>query len=191
MNKLKALFQVVTTVMILGTISCSSSHYLFNEENKGWQIYGDADWTFSDDGLIGQITDGLGFFMTNKRYDDFILELEFYPDSTINSGVFIRCQNHEINPNDCYEMNIWDLHPNQDYRTGAVVLKQKPLAIVETIGKWNTYKIKALDKRIQVWVNNELTGDIMLEDLQDGYVALQASGTGVVKFRNVRLNPLQ
>lgn len=190
MIKHKALSQAIIIVWIMTTFSCSPSLYLFNEENKDWQIYGDANWTFSYEGLIGDITDGTGFFMTNQIYNDFILELEFHPDSTINSGVFIRCQNKEINPTDCYELNIWDLHPNPDFMTGAFVLNQKPLAKVETIGKWNTFRINANGNRIQAWVNGVLTADKEIATHDGGYTALQASGTGQVKFRNVRLKPL-
>ena len=45
---------------------------------------------------------------TKQAYKDFVLEMEFKPESTINSGVFIRCKNYDINASDCYEINIWD-----------------------------------------------------------------------------------
>ena len=113
------------------------------------------------------------------------------PDSSINSGVFIRCKNQELSARDCYELNIWDLHPNQDFRTGAVVTRAVPSAFVETIGKWNTYKIKAQGDHLHVWVNGQQTADIQDSDRSEGYIGLQANGTGEIRFRKVKLKQLK
>jgi hypothetical protein len=134
--------QLLIFIAFFTAISCQNSEILFEENGTDWIEEGDANWNFSNNELIGEVSDEVGFIMTQNTYKDFVLELEFKPDSTINSGIFIRCKNFEISAEDCYEVNIWDLHPNQDFRTGAIVAKFKPLAIVETIDKWNTYKIK-------------------------------------------------
>lgn len=125
--------------------------------------------------------------MTNDRYRNFELELEFFPDSSINSGVFVRCMNKELSNIDCYEMNIWDLHPDQKSRTGAIVTRASPLAIVATLGQWNTYKIICRDNRIQTWINGIQVADLEDTDLIEGAIALQAAEVGTVKFRNVAL----
>jgi len=62
--------------------------------------------------LIVSTNGGSGFIMTKDVYKDFILELEFHLDKTINSGVFICCKNYELSHDDCYEINIWDENPN-------------------------------------------------------------------------------
>ncbi len=184
-------FYVFIIAVLLLNSSCRNSQALFRENTKDWKIYGDAVWRFSNNELIGSIRKGAGFIMTQEAYNDFILELEFKPDSTINSGVFIRCKNADINPVDCYEMNIWDLHPNQDYRTGAIVLKSVPLVNVETNNTWNTYKIKAKKGRIRVWINTILTADLIDNTRLTGSIGLQASGTGEIKFRNIKIKPLK
>ncbi len=51
--------------------------------------------------------------MTNKTYKDFDIILEFYPDNSVNSGVFVRCKQQELSNIDCYVINIWDNHPDQ------------------------------------------------------------------------------
>ena len=170
--------------------SCNSSQDIFKENKEGWDIFGDANWNFSKKELVGKISEGTGFVMTQNTYKSFILELEFRPDSTINSGVFVRCKNKEITPIDCYEFNIWDLNPNQDYRTGSIVRMAGPLAYVETIDKWNKYKIKVEKNHIQVWINNVLTVDVKDEKHLEGYIGLQASGRGAVSFRKVRITDL-
>ena len=187
----KIRFHLLVILVLFLNISCLSSRALFQETTKDWFIKGDANWNFSNNELIGKIKNGAGFVMTQDKYKNFILELEFKPDSTINSGIFIRCTNNEINPTDCYEVNIWDLHPNQDYRTGAIVTKSIPLALVQTIDKWNTYKIKNEKDHILVWVNGILTADIRDKVLTEGYIGLQASGTGEIRFRNVKIKTLK
>lgn len=191
-NYLKTIrFHLVAILVLVSNISCLNSKVLFQENSKDWFIKGDANWNFSNNELIGKIKNGAGFIMTQQTYKDFILELEFKPDSTINSGIFIRCKNNNINPTDCYEVNIWDLHPNQDYRTGAIVMKSIPLAMVQTIDKWNTYKIKNETDHIQVWVNGILTANIRDTVLTEGYIGLQATGTGEIRFRNVKIKTLK
>ncbi len=164
---------------------------LFQEESKDWFSDGDAEWKYVNNELIGSLDSGSGFVMTNKSYSNFILELEFKPDSAINSGIFIRCKENIISNTDCYEINIWDLHPNQDNRTGAVVTRAKPLEKVETLDKWNTYKIRNDRDQLQVWINDIMTINIKDKDLTEGPIALQAAESGKILFRNVRLTPLE
>ena len=182
--------QLLIILVLFLTISCQNSQTLFQENGDDWIAEGDAHWSFSYNELTGNVNDEVGFVMTKNTYKDFVLELEFKPDSTINSGIFIRCKNYELSAEDCHEVNIWDLHPNQDFRTGAIVTKFKPLAIVETIGKWNTYKIKNEKDHLEVWINGVLTADLKDDSLVEGYIGLQASGTGEISFRNVKVSPL-
>ncbi len=176
---------------LLSAVACTDSNFLFQENSNSWETFGNAQWNFSKDVLIGKSKDGSGFVMTKKTYKDFVLELEFKPDSTINSGVFIRCSKKELSATDCHEINIWDLHPNQENRTGAIVAKSVPLNHVTTLNKWNTYKIKAEKDSIQVWVNNILMADSKYEYPIEGFIGLQAMGTGEILFRSIRLSKIK
>jgi hypothetical protein len=179
---------VLAIFMLFG---CNEHKEIFIENSDEWTEYGDADWKFNSDELIGTVdNDGFGFVMTKAKYDNFILELDFKPDSTINSGIFIRCSKFEINPFDCYEVNIWDLHPKQEFRTGAIVLKAEPIEKVETINQWNSYKIRAEKNNVKVWINDILTIDMIDDSLDTGYIGLQAAGSGEIKFKNIRVMPL-
>ncbi len=185
---------ISSTLIILGTllfIQCNSSGsdsiQLFEENSDTWFEGGDASWKFENGELVGKSEGGNGFVMTKESYKDFVLELEFNPDNTVNSGVFVRCKDKEISNTDCYEMNIWDEHPDQDSRTGSVVTRMKPMAHVSTLNKWNTYKVECSGNIQKVWVNGELTAEMENNDLIDGYIALQAAETGSIRFRNVSL----
>ena len=184
----------IAAIIVVSNFSCSvgsSSETLFQENADDWFSEGDAQWKFVNGELVGSLDSGNGFVMTEKSYKDFMLELEFKPDSTINSGIFIRCKENAISNVDCYEINIWDLHPDQKNRTGAVVTRTTPLAIVETLDKWNSYKIKNEKDHLQVWINDVLTADMKNQDLVEGPIALQAAETGQIKFRNVTVVSLE
>ncbi len=163
---------------------------LFLENADNWSIEGEANWSFENGELVGVADSLMGFVVTKTSFKNFELTLEFNPDSTINSGVYVRCVGGGTTPDNCYEINIWDLHPNQDNRTGAVVFKANPLTYVETLNKWNTYRVRCEDGRIQAWVNGEQTADLQDTDFSEGYIALQAAAVGTIRFRKVEVKEL-
>jgi len=170
--------------------SASSLVYERLSDESNWNLDGEAQWSFAGDIITGSATGSTGFIISKESYSHFILELEFYPDSTINSGIFIRCPELSISPIACHEMNIWDLHPNQENRTGAIVAKAKPKTVVHTLNKWNTYRIKCEDHKTEVWVNDMLTAEFKDTTILNGLIALQAAETGTVKFRNIKIAKL-
>jgi len=169
-------------------LTADGGKQIFHEPSSSWTTTGDAEWLLSD-GILSA-SDAKGFAITSKPYDDFILEAEFMPDEVVNSGIFLRCNQDKWNPMDCYEINIADNHQNQDFRTGAIVTKAKPIEIVNSVGQWNKYKIKANGNHIQVWLNGVKTGDIKDESSAKGLIGLQLNGNGRIQFRNVRIREL-
>ncbi|SNY95107.1 3-keto-disaccharide hydrolase [Flagellimonas pacifica] len=181
-------------VCLLFNVGCKSEKNqetsLFEENSDTWFTDGDSKWEFVNNELIGKADSTSGFVITHDKYRNFELSLEFQPDSTINSGVFVQCAKPEMSATDCHELNIWDLHPNQDFRTGSIVTKVKPYEIVETLNVWNTYKAITEDGNIKVYVNNVLTSSIEKDTLVEGHIGLQAMGTGTIKFRKISLKKM-
>ena len=163
---------------------------VFQNGADDWFKKGEGNWSFDGDKLVALVDSQEGFVMTNERFQNFILELEFHPDSAINSGVFLRCDDHIINDKHCYEVNIWDLRPEQDYRTGSIVTLAEPLAHIETIDRWNKYKMQCEGDHIQVWLNDTLTADYRDKTFAEGHIGLQAHGMGEIRFRNVNITHL-
>ena len=154
----------------------------------GWNTIGDANWQLVDGAV--QADRGNGFLVTKASYRDFQLKLEFWVDADANSGVFIRCSDpQKIGADNSYEVNIFDKRPNQDYRTGGIVDVAKPLSVVNTGGRWNTYEITAQGSRLTVTLNGTRTVDVEHRGYAQGPIALQY-GAGTVKFRNVQIRPL-
>lgn len=151
-----------------------------------------SEWTIDDGVLTPRRGEERTYVITKKQYSDVEIAFEFNPESETNSGVFARCQDpEEISPQSCYEFNIWDAHPNQESRTGAIVTISPPVAIVNTEDKWNTMRIALMGDRLQVWVNDILTNDIRHATHTRGHIAFQYGGMdGMVVFRNIRIREL-
>ncbi len=64
----------------------------------GWEVKGDACWSAADGILTGQNTPAKkgSILWTRKSYKDFKLDLEFRYNGRIDSGVFLRNDNEQI-----------------------------------------------------------------------------------------------
>ena len=98
------LFMVVCGCKSTDYLSKSQAQPLFTESSDSWVTSGDASWSFENGMLIGDGADG--YITSTEVYGDFILSAEFYPDKTVNSGIFIRCPKDEVSATNCYEINI-------------------------------------------------------------------------------------
>ena len=155
---------------------------------KGWNMVGDANWEVLDGAV--QATKGAGgYLVTPDSYGDFQLTAEFWVSDDANSGIFIRCQDPKtITAANSYEVNIYDKRPDQSYRTGGIVDVAKPMAMINTGGKWNTFDITAQGTKLIVVLNGMKTVDMDHKGHARGPIALQyGMGSSMVKFRNVRI----
>lgn len=158
----------------------------------GWSTQGDSAWQVQQ-GVIEASGRGDGFLVSDGEFRDFRLTLDFWVDRSTNSGVFIRCGDRgRIHPDTCYELNIWDKHPRQEARTGAIVFRaMPPLAQVQTIDRWNTLDVVARGREVELRINGRLTARLDDAELESGFIALQHWETGVVKFRNIVITLLE
>jgi hypothetical protein len=165
---------------------------LFNGHSlDGWQVEGAGEWSVMDQAIVASGSED-GFLVSEKNYGDFHLRAEFWVDATTNSGIFIRCRDRSrIHPETCYELNIWDEHPQQEARTGSVVMHfMPPMARAETVGKWNTLEVMAKGAAIEVKVNAVTTAVLDNANPIAGFIALQHWADGTVKFRQLELDAL-
>jgi len=154
----------------------------------GWNTTGDANWQIVEDYV--EANSGSGHLVSADSYSDFRLTLEFWVDDDANSGVFIRCSNpDDIGSDSCYEVNIFDNRPEQNYRTGAIVNFAEPMVQIDAGGQWNMYEIVAQGSHLMVTLNGQMTVDIMDTQYASGPFTLQY-GRGIVRFRNVQITPL-
>jgi len=175
---------------VLCTMSCKTTESLYNGNVGEWGIEGGAEWSFTSDIITGQASGELGYIMTNKKYENFDLTLKFFPDETVNSGIFINCNGTGHNPTDCYEINIWDNHPKDEYKTGSIVTKVAPAANVVTVNKWNTCRVKSKNGTVTAWINGTKTAQFKGGNLGEGHIALQAGETGTIQFQMISIKEL-
>ena len=153
---------------------------LFDGTSLGaWEQVGDANWTIVDGAV--QATEGKGGHLVSKEpFGDFELTAEFWVETPkTNSGIFIRCQDPQtINAKTCYEINIWDGRPEQDFATGGIVNVAKVITPAKTAGQWATIAITARGPKMSVTVNGAKTAEGEHTQFVRGPVTLQVRRPG-------------
>jgi hypothetical protein len=165
-----------------------------NGKKGDWNEVGSkANWEMKDGILTADKLDGkdIAYLVSKTPYKDFQIYAEFWVDDEANSGIFIRCEKPEaIDGKTCYEVNIFDKRPDPTYGTGAIVDTAKVDPMPKAGGKWNTYEITAQGSHLVAVLNGQKTADVQdSKHLNAGPIALQY-GSGVVKFRKVRIKAL-
>ena len=154
----------------------------------GWNMTGDANWHIVEDYV--EANSGGGHLVSANSYGDFKVTAEFWVDEDANSGIFIRCSDPaDIGSDTCYEVNIFDKRPEQNYRTGAIVDLAEPAVQIDAGGQWNTYEITAQGSHLVVMLNGQKTVDVMDSKHASGPFTLQY-GRGIVRYKNVQITPM-
>ncbi|MBI4586191.1 MAG: DUF1080 domain-containing protein [Planctomycetes bacterium] len=163
------------------------------------EFKGDAKlWRVEDGAIIGD-SPGIrhnAFLVSNRRYDDFILELKvrLRPDSA-NSGVQFRSEPLENGEMYGYQADIGEgwWGSLYDESTGRNLLvnsyKEKGSKAVKR-EDWNDYRVEAIGRRVRVFINGALTSEFEdTENRPDGHIALQIHAGGVtqVEFKDIRI----
>tara|TARA_Y100000815_G_C13349316_1_gene503553 strand:- start:3545 stop:4891 length:1347 start_codon:yes stop_codon:yes gene_type:complete len=182
---------------------------MFNGKDfSGWsQKNGKADYEFKDGMVVGTtVSNTPNSFMTSDEvYGDFILELDFKADPSMNSGIQIRSlstpeyQNNrvhgyqvEIDPSDrAWSGGIYDegrrgwLYPLTLNPAGQSAYKKDD---------WNHYRIEAIGDTIQTWVNGVAAANLVDDMTSEGFIALQVHAIGKddepgkqIMWKNVRI----
>jgi hypothetical protein len=159
---------------------------LFNGKDlDGWNVYqGDAKrqkskFTVTKEGWLN-VKDGAGDLQTQKKYDDFVLQLECISNGKhLNSGIFFRAlpgeyqQGYEAQirnefkdkPTQKYVVEEFDakthkltgkkevFSPAVDYGTGAIYRRVPARRQVSKDGEWFTMTVVARGRHLATWVN--------------------------------------
>jgi hypothetical protein len=156
----------------------------------GWRSTGNADWKIEDGEIVATTGDAC-FLMTEVRFGDYELELEYLASDETNSGVFLRTTDSPMDPaKDCYELNIAPL--DNPFPTGSLVARAK---VNEQVTEpeplqWNTLHALVDQSHIQAWVNGQQSVDYQDDTgLTSGKIGLQFR-EGPIRFRNIRLRPI-
>ncbi len=166
---------------------------LFNGKNfDGWDIIGDKDAWQVKDGLIVCTGKGGGWLKTKWEFDDFIFRVEWRIKKGGNSGVFFRALPVADPWVNGFEIQILDdggqIGPTN---CGAIYGLVAPKANPVKSGEWNSYEIRAIGDRVQVYFNGVLVHDVDLSANPEtakrpkrGYIGLQNHLWTRESFRN-------
>ena len=176
---------------------------------KGWvQEGGKADYKVEDGAVVGTAVPKTpnSFLCTRKQYGDFVLELEFKVDPSLNSGVQIRShvyekdttveirgKKREKKAGTVYGYQV-EIDPSERAYTGGVYdearrgwlndLKGNEAARKAfRQGKWNKFRIICKGDSIKTWVNGVPAADLKDSMTSRGFIALQVHGVGKRKDR--------
>jgi hypothetical protein len=193
---------LVAAVVLLGGCATSgggSSWQTLVDGTKGLDNFnpiGDANWRAEGGAIVADKGKG-GFLVTKQSYGDFEIRAEFWADDTTNSGIFIRMSDRTtVNPQNAYEVNIYDRRPDPTYATGGIVDVAKVNAAYKAAGKWNTMTITAQGNQFVITLNGVETSRGTDAKHPQGPFALQfgagPEGTppGSIKWRKVQVRTL-
>lgn len=174
---------------------------LFNGRNlDGWYVTGDNENGFAvKDGVIEWVEKGASALRTVRRYDNFILRLEYRIEEGGNSGVHLRAPRGGRASRIGFEVQILGDHgePIKKDSTGAIYDQVAPYFNASLPAwEWNTYEIVCDGSHVKVTLNGYVVQDIdfgsrdeLKYRLREGFIHLTDHGNEV-SYRNVRLKPL-
>jgi len=149
---------------------------------------------FVKDGILQNQGKGANNIYTDRKFNDFKLEVEFNVDPESNSGIYLRGR-YEIQVLDGYGRPL-DVH-SQGALYGFII---PSVNADKRAGEWQTYEITLVANRVTVILNGTkiidngevpgITGGALdANEKGPGPIMLQGDH-GRVKFRKVRLTPL-
>ncbi len=142
----------------------------------GWKVKGPAPWTFEDGILIGmsEPTKKGSILWTEKEYGDFTMEFEFRFTGRIDSGVFIRHENDQIQIGVSGSLKRdMTASPYIASEKGYPV-EAKGIAELLKEGEWNTMKITVKGGQYGVDLNGEHVMDYSSKTAKEkGPIGLQ------------------
>lgn len=158
---------------------------------KGWHATGENQWVAAN-GVLRSPHSGSNL-VTDQKFNDFKLHIEFKYDKGSNSGVYLRGR---------YELQIADskgLEPLKD-QLGAVYGFISPIAMVaKDAGEWQSYDVTLVGRLVTVACNGVtvvcnqeipgITGGALdSKEGEPGPLLLQGDH-GPIEFRNIVITP--
>ncbi|WP_372758093.1 DUF1080 domain-containing protein [Mariniflexile sp.] len=189
------IFKVALLLVAISLTSCGSAQkdntpwVSLQDGNtlNGWSIIGgNATYKVEDGTIIGTTVRNTPntFLRSDKLYSDFILELDYKVDSSMNSGIQIRSNSFpfyregrvhgyqvEIDPS----KRAWSAGIYDESRRGWLnTLENKPEAQKAfKQNDWNHYRIEAIGDTIKTWINDVPAAYLIDDKTASGFIGLQ------------------
>jgi len=205
---------ILTLAGILFTCSLLAQSWtpLFDGKSlNGWKrLAGTAEYTVEDGAIVGTNVPNSGntFLVTEKTYDNFILELDIkIMDTTSNSGVQVRshydpaghqgkglvygCQ-YEVDPSARrWSGGIYDEGRRDWLYPGSLNPKAQDAF---KVGEYNHVRIECIGNEMKTWVNDKAVAYLVDTVDHNGFIGLQVHAVSKpdlagrkVYFKNIRI----
>jgi len=180
--------------------------YLFNGKNlDGWvKRGGEAKYYVEENMIIGvsEKSTPNTFLCTKKNYANFILEVDFFVDDRMNSGIQIRSNSFDSYQNGRvhgYQVEIdasaraWTAGIYDEARRGWVYDLRNNQAARNAFkhNEWNKLHIEAIGNSIRTWLNGVPVANLIDSATSDGFIGLQVHNMKIagvkVKWKNIRI----
>jgi hypothetical protein len=158
---------------------------------KGWHTEGENQWQVKN-GVLSSPRPGSNF-ISDQKFNDFKLHIEFRYPAESNSGVYLRGR---------YELQVADnkgMEPLKDY-LGAIYGFIAPLQMVaKAPGEWQSYDVTLVGRTVslvangvQVICNQDIPGvtggALDSNEGEPGPIMLQGDH-GTIEYRNILITP--
>lgn len=204
--------RIMMVLCLCGAMSVSAQTWepLFNGKNlNGWKrLNGKAEYKIENNAIVGytKVNTPNTFLVTKKNYGDFILELEFKVDDTMNSGIQFRSESKKDYQKGRVHGYQYEIDPSKRAWSGGVYdearrnwiypLTKNPKAqIAFKSGAWNKVRIECLGNSIRTWLNGVACANLWDDATPSGFIALQVHTIGddesmagkTVAWRDIRI----
>ncbi len=191
------------------SLSAQNWEPLFNGKNlSGWKkLNGKAEYKVENNAIVGYTKANTPntFLVTKKNYGDFILELEFKVDNSMNSGIQFRSESKKEYQKGRVHGYQFEIDPSKRAWSGGIYDEARrgwiyPLTMnpkAQTAfrkDEWNKVRIECLGNSIRTWLNGVACANIWDDTTQSGFIALQVHGIGsekdagkTVAWRDIRI----
>jgi hypothetical protein len=182
--------------LMLGGLLSAEPEKVFNGTGlEGWKLQGAPYWTAADGILKGESDDKKqnSVLWTEKSYKDFTVELEFRFSGDVDSGIFLRHENEQIQIGTSRSLKR-DMTASP-YIGSTRGYPQEASGVKELLkqGDWNKMKIVAKGGTYTVTLNDKQVIEYVSDTAKEsGPLGLQVH-PGVkmkIEFRSVTVDPL-
>jgi hypothetical protein len=182
---------------------------LFNGKDlTNWKpLNGKAKYEVQNGEIIGITVSGEpnSFLATRESYGDFILELEFKVDPTINSGIQFRSESRPDYKDGRVHGYQYEIDPSARAWSGGIYDEARrewlyPLAYNPSAktafkqNEWNRVRIEAIGNTMRTFLNGIPAAHLVDDVTPKGFIALQVHAIGKdqaagqqVRWRNIRI----
>ncbi|MCW1883506.1 DUF1080 domain-containing protein [Luteolibacter flavescens] len=186
----------LSAILLLTGIASGEPEKLFSSGNlDGWKTQGASYWSIADGVLTGESDDKKqnSVLWSEKTYKDFTVELEFRYSGDIDSGIFLRHENEQIQIG--VSRSLKRDMTGSPYIGSKRGYPQEASGVKEVLkeGEWNRMKVVTKGNTYTVMLNGKQVIEYVSDTAKEsGPIGFQVH-PGVkmkIEFRDVTVTPL-